>query len=372
MIVSVGIFYAMVRGLYLYWLLYLSVQTLGPREVGIRLHRGAPEPRLYVEGSVQVPWCPINIGGRPLYELGRIPTILLKLKYEGTAEKMYSLDRQLLDPEFTVYVRFPYLHIESLIRLIKAGVPLTESELKEWMEDIIFPALRKVLGRRNHEDVITSDENATVNKDTINREVNDILRDPDGILMSTGLFGVDADDDTLGFGQVYLELEEVILTDELQKKHQSVGTVKLDTKIAQQEVLIAKERAKGDEAMAGDPLLIAMQKWVKSHKKPKESLAEATERLVASGEYARHETLVNSQLLARNGNLQVERSELGSPDGSPLPQSLQYLSVGGGGGAGVMFRGKGKKRNNSKGGGQKKGNNGGGADDDDDLDDPDA
>jgi len=38
---------------------------------------------------------------------------------------------------------------------------------------------------------------------------------------------------------------------------------------------------------------------------------------------------------------------LGSTDGTPLPQSLQYLSTGGGGGGGVLFNSKDQKQNNS-------------------------
>jgi hypothetical protein len=115
----------------------------------------------------------------------------------------------------------------------------------------------------------------------------------------------------------------------------------------------AAEAVRRKEAIeAAGPLVLAMDEWVKGQLQDGETPAQAKERLQKSGAYAKHETHAKDLILAYRGNLEVARNEFGSPDGSPLPSGLQYLSVGDGQGAGVLFSGKRKKQRNNPGKGK--------------------
>jgi hypothetical protein len=103
---------------------------------------------------------------------------------------------------------------------------------------------------------------------------------------------------------------------------------------------------------AAGPLALAMDEWVATQVQDGETVVQAKERLQKSGAYAKHETHAKDLILAYRGNLEVARNEFGSPDGTPLPSGLQYLSVGGGQGAGVLFSGKRRKQRNDPGKGK--------------------
>jgi hypothetical protein len=117
----------------------------------------------------------------------------------------------------------------------------------------------------------------------------------------------------------------------------------------------AVAEAEVEKTLAGNPIRLAMQEWVESQKEEEETTANAHKRLIASGAYAAHERTIKDIILAKGGHLEVIRQEFGSPDGSPLPSTLQYLSVGGGGGAGILF---GNKKGQYQGDSSKKGDKG--------------
>ena len=138
---------------------------------------------------------------------------------------------------------------------------------------------------------------------------------------------------------------------------------------AEREADAAEAIAKKEGIIAGGPLNVLMDQWLKTEAQNRnipleadgsfnrEKFAELVAELKKDGNYASQSRIFKELILADAGNLQILRNELGSPDGSPLPSSLQYLSMGGGGGMGVMFPGQrrgGQGRGSTKGGGQQR------------------
>jgi len=330
----------------LFWFFWLSIKVVGKSEVAVPLFLGEPQTEVHLSGPVFVPWVPIKWDGHYPWELVRITTEMLPLEYEfrGNKErhKVWSKDHQLLFLQATLFVRFPYLDATELVKMIKAGVPLTDEGLTEWAEDVIIPALRKVMAKRTYEEAISDQHLAA-----INAEVNAILRDPDGVFMKSGIFGLDPGVTAPGSGEARLEVELVDVTEDLQKKLEKVATAKLDVRVARR---VAQQQA----IAVGRPIKLAMDEWVagqvNSQALPPETLETAKARLVASGDYAKHERIVKDFILAEGGNLAVDRIEIGAPDGTPVQGDIGALAA-----VAALFGGRGR----GQGGGGSSGKKGG-------------
>jgi len=194
-----------------------SWKIIGPAQVGIILFCGKPEECVYPSGFVFVPWCPFRWSGLPLWYLIRIPTKLFKLSYEGTEEyEIYTSDRQLVMPEVSFYVEFPYNEADSLIQMIKSGVPITEEKLAVWAEDILLPALRRILQKKSHTELI-----GAVDFVGINKEVNELLDAKDSPLRACKVTGRNPNETDPGTGRAFVEIETFGFTEGLQQAMQA-------------------------------------------------------------------------------------------------------------------------------------------------------
>jgi len=168
----------------------------------------------------------------PGVSMEKIPRTMIPLEYEmhermQDSSKVWSSDKQLLFVDATLFIRFPYNNGRALVKLLQSGVPLADEKLTEWAEDAIVPALRQVLSKMKYEDAISA-----VNLEFINDEVNKILRKADGLFDRVGLFGDDPHDATPGSGEAFLEVEQVLVSEELRKKLERLETANIDAKAA--------------------------------------------------------------------------------------------------------------------------------------------
>ena len=185
--------------------------------------------------------------------LVRFPTKMFKLDYESGAEKFFSKDFQVLTAEGTFFVQFPYKHAECLIAMIKAGVPMEEDELKKYCEDVFEPMIRRALKTIDYKDVLGGDVDQVDVDEQVCRVVNMLLQNPEGVLFKAGIFGKDVTNTNPGNGHAYLELEQVLPTDAVQEKLESVATAKLDAEAA-------KSLAEADYTRLYGPVEIAKSK----------------------------------------------------------------------------------------------------------------
>jgi len=365
----------------LVWRYYLSLWTLDPDEVGILLHFGEPQRVIYGGGKVYVPWCPIRWGKHYWYELVTIPTRQFPFKYEGAKhvgeeneEKHYiwSSDRQRLLIEVSGYIRFPFKEIDSLLLMIRARVPLTDDELKKWIEEEVISGLRDIMAE------FTLDQSlARSNLSAIRAKAQEYFLRADGLFARSGIYGNDLDNDTEGHGEIILRIEQINPTERMQKAMEAPVVAKYEAAAAS---AVAVQKAR----LIGGPLLEAMNAWVANQTlietpdqalarlkadggldtwiqpqlRPTETVEQARKRLQDSGAYDVYARTMKDLILANGGDLAVSRVEFGAPNGGPLPPGLKYLSVGGGaggGGAGVFVgdlsddQGKSKKKRNKGG-----------------------
>lgn len=213
-------------------------------------------------------------------------------------------------------------------------------DVKEWFYALVgrvLPVVREYISEHSYEKLI-NDKSVKLDQDVF-KALNEKCIDSS-----------DQDNDTKKsiidilykqYGIALLALETVNIDPPPEYRE-----VTLKKYLADQEAKAAVGKAQVEKTLAGDPIRLAMQEWVESQKEDGETTAQAHKRLIASGAYAAHERTVKDIILAKNGNLQVSRTEFGSPDGTPLPSTLQYLSVGGGGGGGVLFNAKSQRQSN--------------------------
>lgn len=321
----------------LFWRFYLSIKVVAKNEVAIVLFFGEPqEDQVYPSGVVFIPWIPIKWDGHYPWDLARIPTRQLPFNFRRVGreeeQRIWSKDRQALLVDISGYVRFPYIEPESLCLMIKSGVPLEEKVLQEWMQDEVVSGLRDILAAYDHKQAI-----ARSNLDAVRAAAQEFFLRATGLFAKSGICGNDAENFELGTGEVIIRVDTISPTKVLSDAMEAPV-------VAEYLADAAKKTAEVEKTLAGDPIRLAMADWVEGQRGKGESAADAKTRLIASGAYAKHELIVKDIILARSGNLQVARTELGSPDGTPLPSSLTYLSVGGGGGAGILFGGKSTKK----------------------------
>ena len=263
----------------LVWRYYLSLWTLDPDEVGILLHFGEPQRVIYGGGKVYVPWCPIRWGKHYWYELVTIPTRQFPFKYEGAKhvgeeneEKHYiwSSDRQRLLIEVSGYIRFPFKEIDSLLLMIRARVPLTDDELKKWIEEEVISGLRDIMAE------FTLDQSlARSNLSAIRAKAQEYFLRADGLFARSGIYGNDLDNDTEGHGEIILRIEQINPTERMQKAMEAPVVAKYEAAAAS---AVAVQKAR----LIGGPLLEAMNAWV-ANQTLIETPDQALARLKADG-----------------------------------------------------------------------------------------
>lgn len=205
----------------------------------------------------------------------------------------------------------------------------------ETMIGLILPSIRECLRGYGYDDF--QGEGAKVKKDELDEIIWKALEEPnprgrdgkDGLKMSV------KDQLYEDYGVVIINLRIV----DIDPADEELRKLTLIRYKAERQADAAQAVRRREALEAAGSIILAMDEWVEGQKQDGETAAQAKERLVKCGAYAKHETTVKDLILAHRGNLQVARNEFGSPDGSPLPSGLQYLSVGGGG-AGVLFSGK--------------------------------
>lgn len=327
------------------WTCVLSISVVGPDEVGVLFFLGEQKGPVLNSGWVFAPWTPFKWCGHPLYELVHIPTKMFEISYEGKKEhKIWSSDHQLLIVETSVYVRFPYKDNTALIRMIQSSVPTTQEGLKIWMKDEVIRVVRQVMSKRDYKVAISdSDGNAIV------AEANKAFSRRDGLLVRSGVYGTDVADTNPGKGEVFLKIEQVLLTQSLQEKLELVESAKLDAFAAES---VAQQKA----ATVGKPIDLMMDQWVKAEAKRHgiKSVEEATKLLKKDGSYQKQVLLYKDLILADEDSLEVNRIEVGAPDGTPLGGDLGSLAA-----AAALFSGRsrgnfGGHGNRKKGAGKKK------------------
>jgi hypothetical protein len=325
----------------LVWWAIKSIRTIPANMVGIAILWGKPFEKVFGSGLRFVPW-PCKIV--------HIPTKLFKLTYEGGEQhKIWSRDRQLLFPQATLYLQFPYSSGKHLVDMIQRDVPFTEEALTDWAEDVIIPALRRVLAKRKYQQAIDADELGNINTD-----VNSILMADGSVLRTAGVYGDDPNVIVEGTGFARLEVEQIMLTEELQKKEQAVATAALDIEVA---------RCQADaEAARISAVNRAMDEWVNVQaRKMKKSVAKALTVLKADGSWAKQYSMFMAQV-EKPGAIVV-----GNTDGTPLSGDMGAGIAFAGALAGLFGRGGGRQnygnrgnRGGGPGGGQQGGQGAGG------------
>lgn len=203
-------------------------------EVALRRFFGDLEEEIRRSGLVFVPW----FWG---IDLVRIPTRMFRLKYEGREEhRLWSRDNQLLMAEISVYLKFPYRETKSLVTLIESGVPLAERGLASWIEEEVITVAREVMARFDYKEAISKES-----LDAINNEAVALFCRPNGLLCKSGVVCRSSDQ-----GDVFLRIEQVRLTSNLQRKLELVEAAKLEASAAKS---IAERNA---EETAGRILLM--------------------------------------------------------------------------------------------------------------------
>ncbi len=228
-----------------YWIIVSWSNIVSPDQVALRQWFGRLEKKIIKSGLCFVPWF-------PGIKLVRIPKKMFRLLYEkeddkpghvmsGTMFGVRSSDRQKLFVEATFFLRFPYNHVEPLIKIIESGVPFgDEDELREWIEDAIAPDVLYVFGQEKYEDVMGGTKNIELNKLVNDRLRGDPAKPNDSLLERCGLFGANPNDQTTpGEGEAYLNIEDVHLSGELGKRLELVETARLEAE-AERDAAIVK------------------------------------------------------------------------------------------------------------------------------------
>ena len=340
-------------GIFIYCLAK-SWKVVGPAQVGVELCFGKPV-KVHQSGGVFLLWIPFKFSGLRPWELMRIPKKTYCLVYNGGEDRMaMTRDKQMLKYEVTAYIRFPYADSASMIKVVENGVPLTDKGLKDWAETVILAFVRDVIAEYGYEECLGKDQ-----LEIMNKAVNDKFgKDDKSLFCSTGVCGVNPADSTVGSGEVRIKIEKISPSPELQRKLESVETTKLDAEAAE------ATAAMNAMQIGGQILGIVAIKHGITVEELKKDLKDNPKKAglsVAEGGYRESFIYAEDQTKRDRAGGGLQDFRMGSADGTPLPASLTYLSVGGGGGVGVMANGR-------RGG--KQGNRGGkdpsGGDDEDD------
>ncbi len=322
---------------------------VNPDEVALRQYFGWLEKKILTSGLHFVPWF-------PGIKLVRVPKKMFRLLYEKDGNKpgsvmsgnmmgVRSKDRQKLFIELTVFVRFPYRFVNSLVRIIESGVPLEEGALRDWIEDAVAPDVLYTFGQRKYEDVMGGRANEALNTD-----INERLQKRGSLLRSCGLFGNGPEKNDPGTGEAFLKIEDVHLSGPLGESLERVVTAKLEAEASESE---AKTKAR----LIGAPIEIMFEQWIKGEaKRMGVTVPEATKALKDSGAYARKEKELNElrqREMAGGGSYDVEEKNINlniNSGGEPLKDSDMAAFIGTIGGAVAAYGAA--KGGGSSGGGQ--------------------
>ncbi len=325
------------------WLVYYlalawvfgGLRTIGTAEVALQSRFGSIKKKIYRSGLTWVPPFP----GISLY---RITTEPITFKFEGVeSHSLRCKDRLLVFADIVGNIRFPYDEIDSLILMIKSKVPLDEAGLQNKVEEEVVSGMRGIVAKFSLEEALAKD-----NLEEIRKAAQTFLLRKTGYFAKAGICGNNGKNFTPGTGEVIVRIEQIRTTPGLEAALQKPAIAKLEAEAA-------KSTQERDAALIAGPFHVAMAEWVTAQlpadksKSPEQVMAE----LVESGAYSAHATVVKDLMLANSGHLQVAKMEIGGPGGKSLPDSLQYLSLGGGGGAGLMLPG-GRRQPRQVGGGK--------------------
>jgi hypothetical protein len=179
-----------------------------------------------------------------------------------------------------------------------------------------------VIAKSTHTDI-------TGGKDSLKKDILEIFKDKKSLPRRCGLYGKDPDNDDPGTGYVDVDMEQIELDEDLRRKYGEKVTARIDIDIAESKAAAAAHNA--------GVVPKAYAEWLKTDegKAASEDMKAVVFEAIRQGK------------LSADGHYteQISRNLIGSPDGSPLPSGLTYLSLGGGGGGGVLFSGKGNKGN---------------------------
>ena len=276
-------------------------------------------------------------------DLVRIPRKMFKLSYEVSEEHgVYTKDGQLVFPEVSFFMELPYDEPESLIQVIRSGVPLGEEELRDWAEDILIPALRKVFQKKLHTELI-----GDVDVNSINDEINKILDDPKGVLRACRVTGEDPNVTEPGTGRAFAEIEVIRLTKELQDAKAA--------KVAQGYLAdAARETARRNaEEVGGQVLGIVARMSGLTVEKLEKDLRDHPEKRGKStkdGGYAETFTYAQDQTKRDRAGVAGDLTDIriGATDGTPISGELPAFAA-----AALLMRGGGRNKFGGKGGGDR-------------------
>lgn len=310
-----------------------SIKFVGWKQVGVLIHCGKPTT-VHQSGAMILPWVPFKFSGLRVFELMRLPKKRFCLVYQNV--EVMSEDKQVLLVDVTAYIRIPFRHAPSIIKLVENDVPMTDQGLKDWSETEILSFVRDVLAEHGYKYCLGRDQ-----LEALNAAVKEHFGVDRGLFFDTGLCGVDPADTTEGSGEITIKIERILPTPELQKKLEKVETAVLD-------VGAAKSLAEVVAIQSGGPINLLMDQWITALAAKLEiTVADATQQAHRNGSWDAQLRLYKDLILANSDDLAVVRNEIGSPDGGPLPASIQYVSVGdGGGGVGVMTNGRRRDKGN--------------------------
>lgn len=302
------------------WLI-LSFRMVQPDEVGVISWFGhiseSGDP--LQPGLRFVPWAPGAI------DLIRVPTKLFNLLFaRGSqggdmpfivrAKRKKSQSGKELQPiklevDATFFLRPAHKEKKSLKLLIQSGVPIhDEVELKEWIRRSIADDIMLVFGEEYYEDVMGGQAN-----DRLNDRINDRLRSPGSDLRISGIFGKNPSNTAPGTGEANLRIQFVHLP---QKVSEGITEVESEKFVAEASENTKRQKANVSRAGQLDRL---MDEWVRQEAArmgKSDNLAEAIKSLKKDGSYDRQRRYFNDLLLAESGSLNINRIEVGNPDGT--------------------------------------------------------
>ncbi len=248
------------------WVVVSYCNIVKPDEVALRYWAGGLERSLFTSrnglfgtGLQFVPWLPgiklIRISKKMqkhLFEKDQDPKVLGNVM-SGTMLAVRSKDWQKMFVEASVFNRFPYDDVDSLILLIEAGVPIGDTEqLREYIEDEMTPDLNAVFGLYHYKEVMGGLKN-----EELNEKINERLQQAGSQFFRVGFFGKDAKTKHAGTGEFDLKIEFVHLSGKLSEKLELVETTRLEAiaqrKAAKIKVGTAKleAEAKKEAALVG-------------------------------------------------------------------------------------------------------------------------
>jgi hypothetical protein len=240
-------------------------------------------------------------------------------------------------------MRFPYDDVTAIVNIIKSSVPTTKEGLKDWMQEEVIRVNRQVMSVEGYKVAIGGSLG-----DVITKKANELFSNSDGLLVRSGVYGTNVRDTTPGKGEVYLKVEQVLLTPSLQKKLELVESAKLEATAAES---VAIQKA----ATVGKPIDLMMDRWIKAEaKRHGKSVEGVVKILKEDGTYQKQVQLYKDLLLADEDQLEVQRIEIGGPDGTPINAELSGLAAVAalfGRGGGKNFGGRGNSGKGSSGGG---------------------